>query len=497
MLTIKSPTKVYLDGYDTRLDELRRYLTFRNMANEYAYRRFRKVKWYARKFGEIAFQTELERMKQQIVVCLLKQDETGYWTYSGLTSYLAAKFNDSVVNLVNYPEPLLIPWQNMPKHQERYYQTLSKERLIAARHGGVEVATGLGKSLVIMNLAKYYGQKTIIMAPSISIARQLLVDCTYHIGGRRVGLYGDGTKKFDKLITIGIAASLTKIKEGSEDWNALSESSVFIVDESHLCPAETLASVCFGLCAKAPYRFFFSGTQMRNDGQDLLLDGITGPIVYEKSLREGVDEGFLSKPHFKMIKVTSSSDYVTDDHKEMMQQHFYSNLKLAEEAVNIANRCVELLGQQVLILIEHIEQFQYLYPHFKHEIGFAHGGVTKDNKGFVPVKFQKSDPEALVKQFNAGKLPILVGTSCISTGTDIRPCKTVINLQGGRSEVKIRQAIGRGTRMTEDKSEFNYIDFDVVLSNMSPDMEDWPSFMRHALERRRIYNEVYGPMEYI
>lgn len=497
MLIRKSPTKIYFVGYENRLAELRQFLTFRNSASEYDYRRFRKVKWFARKFGEEAYRAELERLRQEIVVCLLKQDESGLWTYSGLGEAIANKFNDQIVNEVVYPETGIVPWDHMPKFKPRYFQDLSKDKLIDNKHAGVEIGTGLGKSFIIMHLAKHYAQKTVIMAPSISIARQLYADFVYHFGSKRVGLYGDTIKKFDKMFTIGIAASLTKIAQDSPAWKSLSKATVFIVDESHLCPADSLAKVCFGLCANAPYRFFFSGTQMRNDGQDLLLDGITGPIVYNMTVREGVDQGFLSKPHFKIIKVPSVSSYVTEDHQEMMQRHFYSNTTLAKEAAVMANKCVELLGHQVLILIEHIEQFQYLFPHLKGEVGFAHGGVTKTNKGFVPAQFHKSDPEELVKQFNSGKLSILVGTSCIGTGTDIKPCKTVINLQGGQSEVKIRQAIGRGTRMTPDKSEFNYIDFDVVLANVSEDMDEWPAFMRHAQERRRIYNDVYGPVEYI
>jgi hypothetical protein len=69
------------------------------------------------------------------------------------------------------------------------------------------------------------------------------------------------------------------MKPGTPAWEKLSKAQVFIADESHMTPAKTLQEVCFGLLKHAPYRFFFSATQMRGDGLGLLLEGIVGKIV--------------------------------------------------------------------------------------------------------------------------------------------------------------------------------------------------------------------------
>lgn len=355
--------------------------------------------------------------------------------------------------------------------------------------------TGLGKSHIIECLTKTIGLKTIIMAPSRSIAGQLYKQLQRAFGKKRVGLYGDGRKDFKKLITVGISASLTRVEKDSDAWKELSQAQVFIADESHLCPADTLASVCFGLCAAAPYRFFFSGTQLRADGAGLLLEAITGSIVFRMTVKEGVDQGYLAKPNFLVATIDSPSQFMSDDHMDMMNVHYYRNPVLAKHAANIANKSIDLLGHQVLILVEHVDQLQYLLPYFKHEVGFAHGGLTKDNKDSVDPRFHDSDPDALVDRFNAGDLPILVGTSCISTGTDIRTPKTVIYLQGGQSEVKIRQAIGRGTRLVDGKTTFNFVDYDVNLPGMMAGARKLPSVKRHAQTRREIYDAVYGPVK--
>jgi superfamily II DNA or RNA helicase len=131
-------------------------------------------------------------------------------------------------------------------------------------------------------------------------------------------------------------------------------------------------------------------------------------------------------------------------------------------------------------------------PLLEAEVGFAHGGATTATKEKIPPDYRKSDPEELVKRFNERKLPILVGTSCIATGTDIQAVKTMIYLRGGRSEIELSQGIGRGTRMFQlgdyTKDSFNFFDFDVC---------NVPTLHRHTLERIRICKEIYPNVHFI
>jgi superfamily II DNA or RNA helicase len=496
-LVLEAPTVLRLPESLAPKHELKRVLTFKNKAAYYELQRFKKNRWFSQTHGEEAYVEKLNELKAAVDVCLLLEDDRGSYTHAGLAGFLGERFKTELENRVSYPEPRLLPYAKKPEYAPRYYQTDGVEALLAARHGGVEIGTGLGKSVMIEMLCKRLGLKTVVMAPSRSIAGQLYRQLLNRFGPRYVGMYGDGKKKSDKLITVGIAASLTKIESGSPAWEDLAKAAVFIADESHLCPADTLASVCHGLCASAPYRFFFSGTQLRADGAGLLLDAITGPIVYRLTVREGVDQDFLAKPHFFMHRVASTSTFNGREHMDMMNAHFWRNPALGVYAADLANKSVDLLKHQVLILVEHVDQLQFLLPTFRHEIGFAHGGLNRDNRDEVDPRFHDSDPDELVARFNKGELPILVGTSCISTGTDIQTAKTVINLQGGQSEVKIRQAIGRGTRRVEGKTEFNYHDFYVQLPDCCHDDQGLSSIERHAIARRDIFDSVYGPTRWI
>jgi superfamily II DNA or RNA helicase len=221
---------------------------------------------------------------------------------------------------------------------------------------------------------------------------------------------------------------------------------------------------------------------MRNDGLDLVLDAITGKIVYRMTVKEGVDQGYLAKPIFRMVKLQTKVNFFKDDPNAMTRAHLYYNSEVIRCAASIANQMVEELKRPVVILIEEFEQFTRLLPFLRHQVGFAHSLCSKDNADKLPEQFKKSDPTALVEAFNKGEFPILIGTSCISTGTDIKNVQALIYLQGGKSEIKVKQSIGRATRLVPGKTDCFIIDFCVHGCDVTE---------RHAQARRGIYRDIY------
>jgi superfamily II DNA or RNA helicase len=214
-----------------------------------------------------------------------------------------------------------------------------------------------------------------------------------------------------------------------------------------------------------------------------LLDAITGDIVFKMTVKEGVDQGYLAKPIFRIINLKSDMNCFKDDPNEQTRAHLYYNPKVNEIAGSVVNQMIEELGRPVVILIEEMEQFTSILPYLRHEVKFAHGGCTKENMNKVPELYRKKpNIKELVEDFNNGKYKILVGTSCIGTGTDIRSVGAIVYLQGGRSEIQIKQAIGRGTRLVPGKTDCFFIDFDVYSNSTTH---------RHSIARRNYYQEVY------
>lgn len=460
-------------------------LQYHDKRVDYELNKFKHARWFKEKYGEEAYDEKLKALKAERIKSLLMKDSGGQWTYTGLAEHLQRQFGCSIGSDVKYPHAEALPWSRDPL-KPYPYQVEALQQLLAHRHAAVEIGTGLGKTLIIRYLTRRLGLRTVVMAPSTSIAQQIFDTMTHDLGRKYVGMFGAGRHDVKKLITVATAQSLVRVEKDSPAWEHFSSADVFVADESHLCPAATLSRVCFGLMAAAPYRFFFSGTQMRNDGLDLLLDAITGPVVYRKSVKEGIDEGYLARLRFTMMNVTSDLGYRTPDVNEMTRAHLYYNEGVNRKVADTVNRLHKLCGYQVLVLVEELEQFSKLQPMLRCEAGFAHSGGSGSE--VLAAQFQKSDPDALVARFNDAKLPVLVGTSCIATGTDIKANKATVYLRGGKSEIEVSQgAIGRSTRLHPpiDKTECHVID--VCVGNIDV-------LKRHADARRKIYEQV-APVE--
>lgn len=480
ILNVESPTVMRLEGLDPNLHGI--HFNYTDKRVDFELQKLKHSSWLRSQMGEEAWLEEIDRLKTERHKTLLFQDNRGYWTYSGLARKMTNLLHALSLSKVIPPKPQALPWVVQP-FEMWPYQSDALAALLQCRHAGVEIGTGLGKTLIITYLVKHFGLQTIVMAPSASIAGQIYKGFVKAFGKKYVGMYGDGKKNIGKLITVALAQSLTRIEEDSEAWKYFSKTQVFVADESHLTPAATFSHVCHGLVKDTPYRFFFSATQLRNDGLDLLLDAITGPVVYKMTVKEGIDQGYLAKQHITMMKMPSDSSYESRDANELTRRHLLYSTSVNRKAGEMANKFVEHVGQ-VLILIDEFEQLTYLLPYLKHEVKFAHSGVTKANRDKIPLKFHESDPDALVELFNAGKLPILVGTSCISTGTDVQGNKATIYLVGGRSEIQVMQgAVGRSTRKSKllSKDSCHIIDF-LVTGNETVE--------RHAKARMAIYEQV-------
>lgn len=490
MIRQTEPSFIELEGFDGVYDDLKKFLTYKDKSIKHEIDRFKHSYWYVNKFGREAFEEKLQELKDSENQCLLIEEKGVLKTYAGLLTQIQQRYPElcEKIELIEPPKPKgNIPWDKKP-FELRDYQEIALKKLLAKNHAAVSIVTGGGKSLIILCLCKALGLKTVVMAPSVSIAEQLYDLFIEHFGSRYVGMYGDGKKKTNKLFTIGIAQSLTKVKEGSKEMADFAKADVFIVDESHLVAADTLERVCLEVVPNAAYRYFFSATQMRNDGADMLLDGIIGDVVHEVSAEELIAKGVLAKPNFLVFSAYSTSNFTSQDTLKMLSNHLYNNADLHKKVAEMANKSVELFGHKVLIMIDQVTQFRYLYPYLKFKTGFAHGGVTKETKETVPPQFHKSDPNELVREFNYGDIQILVGTSCVGTGTDFKTVNTIYNLQGGKSEVKFKQLVGRGTRVTPTKTEFFFCDFDIA---------NIPNLHFHAIERSRIYKDVYDNVKWI
>lgn len=483
-----NPTHIQLIGYENKLSELKQILTYHDNKKLFELQRFKRNKWAIRSMSDEEVHARIDELKSQQFVCLLEQTPKGLFTLAGLKDLVANHFQDFEFKPFIRPKysSVGLAYENPLPFELRPYQLDAVEKLKEVGHGAVTIATGGGKANCILELTKLMGLQTVVVAPSVNIAWQLFETLEKHLGNRNVGLYGDGKKQLGKLVTVCVAQSLVKLSKNDKAWNHFKDTKIFCSDESHTLGSETLTKMALELFSDVPYRFFFSATQFRNDGTDLLLDGIIGPIVLDLSVQDLVDQGYLAKPHFMLVKAASGSTYESSDAQRMINKHLYQNPDLHRKAAGLANYLAKEQGFQVLVMIDHIEQFKYLEPYFAFKPEFAHGGTTEANKKFIHASYHKSDTSDLVDRFNKKEFKILVGTGAVSTGTDFKTVNAIINLQGGKSPVKFTQLVGRGTRKAPGKDDFFFIDFNV---------ENCLMLSNHFKARVKVYKSIYDNLK--
>lgn len=483
-MSLLSPTKILLPNDS---DAVKHFLTFADTQVGFQLSKLRQNYRWA-KSNPVTYQAQLDLLKAQQKKCLLFYTPAGQpYTYSGLWQDLQNKFGwEFKPPTPDFSDMRSIPWQKIPD-TSRYYQKEAVIALLQNGHASIELPTGSGKSLILLNLAKEIPVKTIIVTPFAATTNQLYDTFVKHFGKKFVGMYGDGKHEIGKLFTVAVAASMTRILPGTEAWEEFSQCECLMWDESHTTPAETFESVCMGVAEHAKFKYFVSATQLRADGADMLLKGITGPIVYSKPFKDLVEEGYLARPVFKLFTVAGYGSQNKNDTKQETRAQLYENPNVNQLIGEIACKAVKLANRQTLIMIEEFKQFMVLKNFISEPFEFVHGGAPAEVKKFLPQEYWKPDVAQAVENFNTGKTKLLIGTSAISTGVDLKPVGCLIYAQGGKSEVKVRQAVGRGTRICSGKTDFWVIDFNVRGSN---------AMQRHSNIRKEIY-ETMGNVEQI
>lgn len=507
-INIENPTKCYIEEYSSDdIARLSKALTYNDNSAMFNLQALKKNRWLQENKPH-TFLARKAELEAKLKTCMLKFDTEKQkpWFHPGSLAYLD-KFNFSINNNLQYPEPKKVAWKKPLPFTLYPYQESSVNNLIEVKHGCVELCTGAGKTAIILKLARELGLNTVVITPSKSIFLEILKKFEYHFGKTNVGAYGNGKKKIGKRFTICVSKSLTMLKPGTEEYDFFANADVVIGDESHTLAAETLETVFHGVLNKVPYRFFLSGTQVRGDGKDKLLESIIGKKVFTLTTKEAIEGGYICPVKFNIIETTSNSRSKVTDSIKSKRQHFLYNENIAEIAAKIANSSWNYGQESTLILVEELKQIQMVVEKLNVPFEYVHSASKADAAKFG-LGTRKVDDA--VEAFNLGHAKVLIGTSCIATGTNMYPCHNTVNWTGGNSEVKTKQgAVGRSVRILEN-SEFKDLHkakpfskiFDFKIKDTAMDDEKamkriFSKIEKHLQNRISMYKETSDDIKYM
>ena len=208
-----------------------------------------------------------------------------------------------------------------------------------------------------------------------------------------------------------------------------------------------------------------TATPKRDDNGDTYK--YFGEPVYEYSLKEGINDGFLTP--YKVKRIQTNIDEYRFNPNDIVQGELEEQivtLEKFEKQVIIPKR-TELVAKTILEQINPMDKTIVFCVNQKHAIDMKVAidkyKTVKDNDYCVRVT---SDEGEIGRDFleafqnNDRDIPtILTSSKMLTTGVDAKNVRNVVLSAPIRSMTEFKQIIGRGTRVYEGKDFFTIIDF--------------------------------------
>ena len=194
-----------------------------------------------------------------------------------------------------------------------------------------------------------------------------------------------------------------------------------------------------------------------------------GEPVYIYSLKEGINDGFLTPFKVKRIKTTLDDyRYTSDD--TIVEGEIEEGKLYEEKDFNRTIEIVEREAKRVNIFLEEANQNEKAIIFCANQ---AHAALIRDlvnqnaksKDPFYCVRVTANDGEEgerLLREFqdNEKTIPTILTTSQkLSTGVDARNIRNIVLLRPVNSMIEFKQIVGRGTRLFDGKEFFTIYDF--------------------------------------
>lgn len=317
---------------------------------------------------------------------------------------------------------------------------------IMHKHGCISMPTGTGKSVVISLIVQSIRVKTLIVVPTVELKNQLKQTLKLQLGS----LKGIEVENI----------SSTRLKK-------LNDFECLIIDESHHVAAKTYQTLNKTAWKSAGYRFFLTATPFRNNPEEqLLFEGIAGPVIYELSYKEAIKQKYI-------IPVQA---YYVNLPKQPVEGYswaqVYSELVVNNDIRNgvIASLIASLKaeGKSVLCLVKEV----------------AHGLELSKMASVAFTSGQDRETREYIKEFNLGRITALIGTTGIlGEGIDTKPAEYVIIAGLGKAKSAFMQQIGRAVRKHPGKESAKII----IFRDLS---HKWTA--AHYRAQKKILLDEYG-----
>jgi len=349
-----------------------------------------------------------------------------------------------------------------PEYTMRRYQQRAVKTALKNKMGVLALPVGSGKTIVGLRIIHEVGHAALIVVHTKELLYQW-AEKVREVLGIEPGIVGDN-KWEEREITIAMIQTL--LSRGADKLQ--NEYALLMFDECH----RTSAAEKFyqlGLSLPQIYRYGLSATPWRRvKGEEIKIEAVVGPIIFEVRAEDLINEKFLAKPKFEVITYESTMPSFSERYKELYEDMIMNN---EERNRAIVKKAVELArkGHRVLIDVKRIE----------------HGKILKEMLAENGIKAEFLSSESpnrweILEEFKEGRIPVLIST-LLKEGVDIPEISAIILAGGGKSDIMTIQTIGRALR---PKTGMKAVIVDV--------QDDDPLLFTHFIERQKALKQYYG-----
>lgn len=387
-----------------------------------------------------------------------------------------------------YGTPLTISPKS--KFSPRDYQT-DVVNLAWQQGGGIiKMATGAGKSLVIAMLAAKYNIKTVIYVIGIELLYQMRDTIQKAYPKLKVGVVGDGNCDIQNITiaTIWSAAnafgekadildsdltpfSKQKDKESVANKNKIKDmirgAELIIVDECQYCGSATV-QLLHRESISAKHRFLLSASPWREAGDDILIESVGGPKIYDLPASKLIDQGWLVPPKIYFLNVPAKKQ-LGNTYLEVYKNFVVYNDERNDLIVKAAKKLITE-GRKVLILVTQVSHGKRLLSLLEKDLR----ACSLDGTNKSEARLQA------IQDMENGNLDVLVASKIFDQGIDIPSLDALILAGSGKSSGRALQRIGRVIRKGKDGSNKK----DAIVVDF---LDNCRYLKKHSQIRRDIY----------
>lgn len=276
--------------------------------------------------------------------------------------------------------------------------------------------------------------------------------------------------EFDKIME---KKNKAKYKKYKETLDFLKSVRVMIPDESHHSKADTWFNN-LSLCENADYRIGLTGTVDKKDEMGYQrLQALFTRVIAKVTNEQMIDQGVSSKPIIRVVPMVEPRDIEqVDNYLEAYRLGIVENDARNETIAKLAVGYKLRKPGGVLISVKEIDHGDRILEKLQDmnaDVGFIHGNSDIEHRTNTLHKFAQ------------GELDILIASTIIDEGVDMKSIGCMVLAAGGKSMRQQLQRIGRGLRL-------NGIDGNRV---MVFDFEDKTNkfLLSHSKARKKIFKE--------